>query len=759
MLLSSIQPRHPIYYPHSEQELENLRLLHRKMLRPQMLALHAMIPGISHMSPSRSVMSVQQASQHLVWGMMEMPDVLTGVEYEFGKHAFRDEMPEDGQIIAVVPRYPLTSDPRSIRKNPEITVIYQTKDQTIDYFSIKSWEKYHPQFGYMKRINEKNISLLTDNQNIRKGTVFAESPGVAPDGCYMLGINAMVAYLDDESLAEDGMVFKQSFVDEKLTVDIFDEIEVGLGGRDFGINMCGDDKVHDMFPEIGDFIRHDGAVMVKRRYNAMNSVVTMSAEALRTPDIADEFIYSRPTPLKKGDDPKKKLPGEIVDIIVIRNPKAKRSLPPTMAKQLERYELAYQTYLNNLIRVEEKLIANIRRRSPDAVLKTTPRFQILLKMARGITNQAASRLQGPTEFQSHRARMDEWTIRFVIRHRRTAVHGDKFAGLYGDKGVNVCTRPDADFPPGVDAMVAAGSTIGRTNLNRKFIPRIATAAWDLTIDLKKEFKITGKVSRDYLESFDEGVFDTCWKRLLLFYAITSPHLYYTYSTLVQDKARRCEHLMYCLNGVIHPLIPCDNPVNDVDMIIQLEHEGFLKPYKKITYRNSSGELEETKTPIPVLRTYLEYLEKIAEDGSASSFGKLQHHGLLASRTNQERYHFNFRNVSTRNIGQHESEILNHDSRSPALIAELMDRSNNPEVMMHQAVTLLTHETPTNIDCLVPRNQFPYGEMRPRQFLRHFFESQGMTLRYMSEKEGELLPNYEEMKRQQIIEEEKAKKNA
>ena len=96
-ILLNITPRHPIYYPTNDQELEELRLLHRKMMRPQHLAAHVLIPGIPHMSPSRSVMAIQQASQHLVWDKLEKPIVLTGAEYEFGDYAFKDKMPENGQ--------------------------------------------------------------------------------------------------------------------------------------------------------------------------------------------------------------------------------------------------------------------------------------------------------------------------------------------------------------------------------------------------------------------------------------------------------------------------------------------------------------------------------------------------------------------------------------------------------------------------------------------------------------------------------------
>lgn len=747
-LLSNLKPRHPISYPKDSAELEQLRLKHRRMLRPQHVAAHAMIPGIPHMSPSRSVMAIQQASQHLVWNKMDKPIVLTGVEYPFGDFAFKDKMPENGQIVAIVPRYPRTADPKTIRNNPETIVIYLREDQVLDYFSIKAWGSFHSQFGYTKNFNHDNIAKLVEGRHIPKGTVFAQSPGIADDGCYCMGINARVAYIDDEALAEDGMWFRQGFVDEKLTIDTFEEIEVGIGTKDFPLNSWGvEGGEYQIFPEIGEFCNLDGFTMAKRKWDTNNAPVIMSKEALRKMDgIFDDAIYTRPVPVREGEDVSTIIPPEVIDVVVIRNPRAKRLLPPTMASQLERYALAYQTFQQNLLKVEQRLTANIRKRDPKAELKMTERLQILFAYAYGVTDFGATRFQSPTEFQIHRMRADEWTVRLTIRHRRKATIGDKFTGLFGDKGVAVDRFvPDSEFPEGVDIMVASASTIGRTNTNRFFVPRVATAAYDLTEDIRTGmgFKKGQRVQKSDVENVPTEVFNHWSERLLKFYAITSPHLYVEYAHRNASKAKMVEHLVACLNDVIHPVMGIDNPIDDIDSIIHLDHEDYLKPYKHLTFKMKSGKFETTDRPIPVLWSYIEVLEKIAEDGSASSFGKLQHHGLLASRANTERHQFNFRNVSTRSIGQHESEILTHDARSPEFIAEMLDRSNNPDVMRSMAVNLLTSDKPTAQESLVDRKKHPLGESRPIQFLRHFYATSGAKLSYMSEEEAAKLPNLEE----------------
>ena len=69
------------------------------------------------------------------------------------------------------------------------------------------------------------------------------------------------------------------------------------------------------------------------------------------------------------------------------------------------------------------------------------------------------------------------------------------------------------------------------------------------------------------------------------------------------------------------------------------------------------------------------------------------------------------------------------------IAELHDRSNNPETMKAMSSRLLRDPTPTNIDEIIDRTVNPYGGTRPLQFFQHFAMTQGFEIFYITEEEA------------------------
>ena len=99
------EPLTPIAYPKTLEELEALRVFHKRNIRPVMAAIHAMIPGAHHNSPSRSVMVTQHLPQHLIVSGSEAPIVMSGLEYEMGKYTFATRLPYNGTIRKIIPRY------------------------------------------------------------------------------------------------------------------------------------------------------------------------------------------------------------------------------------------------------------------------------------------------------------------------------------------------------------------------------------------------------------------------------------------------------------------------------------------------------------------------------------------------------------------------------------------------------------------------------------------------------------------------------
>ena len=285
-----------------------------------------------------------------------------------------------------------------------------------------------------------------------------------------------------------------------------------------------------------------------------------------------------------------------------------------------------------------------------------------------------------------------------------------------------------------EIIASSNSTVARSNWGRPLIPYFAGAARDVRKRLLSTPGLPSKINVESLMLADDNVFNYLYNTLLEFYAIVSPKQYYWFCHKVTNKEKRAEHLAKCLIDKIYPFMPVDNPINDIDAVLQLE-ERFPQTYGPVTYRGIGGVYVTTVDAIRIVPMYFMLLEKIADDGSSANMGKLQHHGLLASQTKTEKYAQNYRPNHTRNFGEAEMRLTVFYARSVIAAAEIHDRNNNPDTMHSMAYTLLRHPTPTNIDCIVDRKKIPLGGTRPLQYLQHFMQANGARISYMSEREA------------------------
>ena len=740
IFMSLPKPKTAIAYPTSLEQIEELRLYHNKEISPEMVAIHAMNPGVLHNSPSRSVMLTQHLPAHLVISGSEPPNPMSGLEYEMGKYTFGTRMPENGKIVEVIKRYSVAAGSGGISGQPEITVIYQIEDSgELDVFHIKQWESFHQYFGYANKPTEALNTQLWPGRYIPKDTVFADTPAMAEDGGYTYGVNLETAAMDVPGVAEDGVILSEAAV-KKFGIKIYETREVSCGQSCFPVNLNGDDKDYKIFQDIGEYIRHDGLLMVTRPYGERMSAATMGAKELRTVDhIFDKKVYTRETSVKGLQEKCSVKPGRIVDIQVIRNNDQVRHLPPTMTTQLDKYAKALKNYYQEILAVEARKIAENRKMGGDGRVRMSPKLQNLIVRAKAVTGQTGNRFQGNIGLQYRRSPLDEYTITFVVEHLIFPNKGFKITGTSGDKGVICDIWPEASMPinaEGVRAeiIVSSNSTIARSNWARGFNPYFAAAARDLTKELRAMVKLSNNPTEEQVELLEEPLFLKAYEKLLKFYAIVSPKQFWWYSQKVKDPGKRRTHLFACLQKPVRIFMPVDNAINDIDAVLHLERD-FPQCYSPVTYRGENGIFVTTPKPVRIAPHYILLLEKIADSGSSTSIGQLQHHGLLASQTKSEKYSLPYRPSPTRNTGESEARLLLFYAKSPECIADILDRSNNPETMRAIASRILRDPTPTNIQNIVDRYVIKYGNTRPLQFFKHFMATQGMEISYMPETEA------------------------
>ena len=306
------------------------------------------------------------------------------------------------------------------------------------------------------------------------------------------------------------------------------------------------------------------------------------------------------------------------------------------------------------------------------------------------------------------------------------------------KGVIVAIREDEDMPVDkagnrAEVVVSSSSTIDRSNWGRNFTPYYAETCRNLTKELLNLYGFAEKPSLEQVMMLDDALFVKGWERLMLLYAITSPVWYVHYTQTVTGNDDRRIHMHHCLAKKLHVFMPTNNPIDDVDAVLHLEQQ-FPRVWDKVYFREEGCDPCWSENNVRIAPSYFMLLEKIADQGSATNVGKLQHHGLLASQTRSEKYSLPYRPGPTRTTGGMESMLFLKYGKSPRMIAEILDRSGNAKTMRKISANLLRADKPTNVDVLVDRKEIPYGNTRPLKHFYHFLMTQGFELGYMTEEE-------------------------
>lgn len=395
-------------------------------LEPELLGLHSLNFSAAHNSSSRGVMFASHFSQRLVTVDMDEKRILTGVEQEFGKYTFSIKMPADGQIIQIIQRYPQGIEQGSLNYNPETIVIYEN-DQTkeIDYFAIPKYASFHQFFGFKYDIKEDKVSLLRPNANIKKGTIFADTPGATPNTGYKYGNNFNIAFMSIPSVSEDGVMICEDIL-PRMAFRIYERRVAECGAGQFPLNLYGTPNRYQPTPEIGDMIREDGLLAMFRTYDPDLAPVEMSIYDTMEPDfIFDKGVYAR------GGQ------GRVVDVKVISNNNPSRMLPPLMAQQFDKYWKALLKYHQTIIDAETRLKYERKRKFGEAKLKLSPKLHRLIVESLALTNYNATKMKHSLNLLFRKAPIDEYRIEFVIEYVMIPTVGYKISDQAGGLTTNV----------------------------------------------------------------------------------------------------------------------------------------------------------------------------------------------------------------------------------------------------------------------------------------------------------------------------------
>lgn len=280
-----------------------------------------------------------------------------------------------------------------------------------------------------------------------------------------------------------------------------------------------------------------------------------------------------------------------------------------------------------------------------------------------------------------------------------------------------------------DIIMDGGSTINRMNPGRLFEQYYNTAnrqAHNLICKMLSIEPYTPEIAaNNHLVKLDSALVESAFNTLLDYYNIYYPPMK---EWALNKEESTVEYLSVIISRGIYIYLPTDNQKESVQIVKDIESSIFRPHMGKVSYVGNSGKKVTTKDNIRIGSMYILLLEKTGDDWSSVSSSKLQHLGVIAPLTKQDKYSKPARLQAVKGAGEAEVRIFESYTKGNFTV-EMMDRNNNPKTHKHICSAILSAPNPTNIDNLVNRKIIQFGGSKPLSLVRHISECAGFRFRY------------------------------
>lgn len=672
-------------------------------------------PWAGNDSASRAQMYCSHIAQVPVIAHPTVRRTLTGVEREYGRYTFQVRIPEEGTFTKVIDKYPTQGSYR-FGYNPQKLAVYRGHNSRYPnsaYYGVIDVGTYnirHQYFGFMFKPKGNRMSMLTEGGLAEEGVVLATSPSLDDQGNYRTGVSSKIIYMSLHTTIEDGVLANSEWLEKFKSVGIESRAE-SWGNRCYPIDLYGSNGVYRGHPEIGQKVAEHGLIFAIREYDELLVVVDMTPQALSKPDyIFDRLVYGKPG-------------AEVIDVTVYHDHNLDRvnneeKTPKGIDSQSRRYYDALLAQQNKLIDMYENL-----KRQHGEKLVLHPNLHRMIVWAYAFTNHRS--VQQPNgarvNLTYRRAPVGDFRTEIVFKYDIIPSVGSKVTNCHGGKGVIVQIRKPEDMPRWPDGTTADlvmdnDSNIKRMNLGGPFEQATNAFGAQLTRRVQCIMSQGGIVQANYDQAYSE---------LMEFYSIASPLMHEFMVRELQETPRRNQHVDAVIKDGIYLWLPPHTPNLGSDIIDQLDIRYGLEMHP-VTYRDSNGNLTTTKQKMLIGETYIIMLEKNGFDWSSVASPKRQHFGILARMTNMDKHSTPGRENAVRITGEAEIRLL-LALIPDYVVADLLDRPNNPAAHKAEVRSILEAKNPARIELAVDRRKVPLGGNRAIQFIRHIMWCCGITL--------------------------------
>lgn len=667
-----------------------------------------MCPHPLHTSASRLGMLSKHLPQALPIKGSEFIQTFVGWEENVKEFTFNSTEREDnGQIIAVIPKYDLTAS-RGMKSNktPYYTVIYRReKDGVIDYFRLERYQNLSDKWGYPNVWNKNINSLLSEGSFLNKETVLSHSPSIK-DNLYGYGTNAKVAYLSMPFTKEDGIGISESLA-EKLGTWGLEECLANIRYDYIPINLYGDKDVPKFFPDVGDKIRDDGIICAFRVVNSERFAGDASPEALSEVDPSTDITFIGPAG------------GIIADVDFIVNRQKRSQAYP----QVRDYQESLKKYYETILSVYEQY----SRSNAFSETMNTLVCEAIKALCRLGSDRVNIKLPAATQVKDAKNyTVDFIQAKFLCFSEVPFAVGSKISDLQGGKGTCAVIIPDEEMPVDeygnrAEFVMEPASPVKRTNFGALWEPT-ETFILDRVLsmarvhyekgDKDRAFALIEEICRDFHPSYADLILETYptkkEKDEFVDETMEAGKIYLhippgleTINT--ETIAGRWEDPDTGLTPMEWYALPENQSKSEKDEPEWVKvHGGILGKWgieptpASFIWKNDDGKKRRYKTTTPCL-IGSKYIIRLCKEaiGMSAGISSVSHYGTPTRPHMSKKYSSILRQTPVR-FGEDETNIMTMAVDTEEVLRHMRLTSKSPAGTTAMIETIIDSKTPTNI---------------------------------------------------------------
>lgn len=679
----------------------------RTEIKAEFLSTSSVNPFIANISSSRAVMDSSHLRQTVPLIYPDEMTITTGTPYELGKYIDDIRVEDDSVVRGAIAKY----REMNLETPPEyslLTEIERNGEPYLDIIHMPMYKASHGFFGYQLEPTDE-FNDIGHASVLLKDTVLAKTASLADSGAYKFGVSANTVFMSHPSVAEDGFVVSQSFLDKTQFSSITTRI-IDLDKGCLPLNLYGKNGEFKFIPDIGERVRPDGLLCATRdRYDWL-SVSDLNNNNISEPDYTfDSLSYVN-------------VDSVVIDIEVIKGEHFKPEYPESMRVQLDKYYDMFINYCRNVVNTYENVLKEKRAMyGKEDAIRLTPRLHRFLTEAKVHLSLADG---GRNKLSYRRQQIDQYRVKVTTMSIVRPSHGFKLTDVHAAKGV-ICHVLADEFMPvdenGVRADVIADntSTISRMNLGRAYESYLGAYSRDNRTKLLNYFvpkygnNMDGVSDEDllYFRNYVRGMYSLINTEMI------------EYLDGLDNEGLRA-HLEVVINEDLILYYPTDNEYNVVDVISNIEKTEYKPHLGKVKYMDDLGNFVSSEEDIRMGKMYFLVLEKIANDYSAVSSSRVNNFGFPIRTNNRiDKFKYPHSLAPTKTLGETEVRIITSYT-PPETIAELVDQ--NLSLTTHKQIIKQILESDKAFDgsLKLDRTTNPYGNSKSLAVLKHMFNASG-----------------------------------